>query len=139
MKRENVWRTAKYKRRTHCGRCGVSELGAPKAKEARATQVWTPKEKLDERKADLSQSLRAAVKTYEKWSGARGGRMEGRETPHPAYAGLSSARRRATYFKARFVTGFFKTEEAYVSEDEESFEPALRSRLCDHTKSVAAV
>ena len=28
-------------------------------------------------------------------------------------------------FKARFVSGFFKTEEVYVSEDEESFEPEL--------------
>ena len=42
-------------------------------------------------------------------------------------------------FKARFVTGFFKTEEAYVSEDEESFEPGLCDPVCATAKSVAAL
>ncbi len=99
-----------------------------KAKELELLKSGPPKEKsLDERKADLSQSLKGMVKTYEKCE-RRAKRKDGKAAKRIQRTWRGYKARKETgdvCFKARFVTGFFKTEEVYVSEDEESFEPEL--------------
>ena len=104
------------------------ELERQKAKDLELLKSGPPKEKsLDERKADLSQSLKGMVKTYEKCE-RRAKRKDGKAAKRIQRTWRGYRARKETgdvCFKARFVTGFFKTEEVYVSEDEESFEPEL--------------
>ena len=104
------------------------ELERQKAKELELLKSGPPKEKsLDERKADLSQSLKGMVKTYEKCE-RRAKRKDGKAAKRIQRTWRGYRARKETgdvCFKARFVSGFFKTEEVYVSEDEESFEPEL--------------
>jgi hypothetical protein len=104
------------------------ELERQKAKELELLKSGPPKEKsLDERKHDLSQSLKGMVKTYEKCE-RRAKRKDGKAAKRIQRTWRGYRARKETgdvCFKARFVSGFFKTEEVYVSEDEESFEPEL--------------
>ena len=108
------------------------ELERQKARELELLKSGPPKEKsLDERKDDLSQSLKGMVKTYEK-CGRRAKRKDGKAAKRIQRTWRGYKARKETgdvCFKARFVTGFFKTEEVYVSEDEESFEPELYDRI----------
>ncbi|CAH0376263.1 unnamed protein product [Pelagomonas calceolata] len=109
------------------------ELERQKAKELELLKSGPPKEKtLDERKHDLSQSLKGMVKTYEKCE-RRAKRKDGKAAKRIQRTWRGYKARKETgdvCFKARFVTGFFKTEEVYVSEDEESFEPELYDPVC---------
>ena len=104
------------------------ELERQKAKELELLKSGPPKEKsLDERKDDLSASLKGMVKTYEKCE-RRAKRKDGKAAKRIQRTWRGYKARKETgdvCFKARFVSGFFKTEEVYVSEDEESFEPEL--------------
>ena len=104
------------------------EAERQKAKELELLKSGPPKEKsLDERKDDLSQSLKGMVKTYEKCE-RRAKRKDGKAAKRIQRTWRGYKARKETgdvCFKARFVSGFFKTEEVYVSEDEESFEPEL--------------
>jgi len=104
------------------------ELERQKAKELELLKSGPPKEKsLDERKDELSQSLKGMVKTYEKCE-RRAKRKDAKAVKRIQRTWRGYRARKETgdvCFKARFVTGFFKTEEVYVSEDEESFEPEL--------------
>ena len=97
-----------------------------------------PKEKsLDERKDDLSQSLKGMVKTYEKCE-RRAKRKDAKAVKRIQRTWRGYRARKETgdvCFKARFVSGFFKTEEVYVSEDEESFEPVSYTHLTLPTKA----